>query len=162
MPINRVFAFKTNKSHVSQVRNEFRFARFPSVGNCSFTGNYIHAQTFACLQNWLTDLEIFATLVAAIIHDYEHTGTTNNFHVMSGSDTALLYNDRAVLENHHISASFRYVGNNVVTRVYSSSSRLPAIFVSICEPLFPGTAFLVTRKSCYWNDNWWATWCAKR
>lgn len=66
------------------------------------------------LQNWLTDLEIFATLVAAIIHDYEHTGTTNNFHVMSGSDTALLYNDRAVLENHHISASFRYA-NSICT-----------------------------------------------
>ncbi|XP_073986810.1 dual specificity calcium/calmodulin-dependent 3',5'-cyclic nucleotide phosphodiesterase 1A-like isoform X4 [Rhodnius prolixus] len=59
------------------------------------------------LMNWLTDLEIFSTLIAAIIHDFEHTGTTNNFHVMSGSDTALLYNDRAVLENHHISASFR-------------------------------------------------------
>lgn len=57
--------------------------------------------------HWLTDLEIFATLVAALIHDYEHTGTTNNFHVMSGSDTAMLYNDRAVLENHHISSAFR-------------------------------------------------------
>ncbi|KAJ8867874.1 hypothetical protein PR048_031679 [Dryococelus australis] len=60
-------------------------------------------------RNWMTDLEIFATLLAAIIHDYEHTGTTNNFHVMSGTETALLYNDRAVLENHHISASFRSV-----------------------------------------------------
>ncbi|XP_029050887.1 calcium/calmodulin-dependent 3',5'-cyclic nucleotide phosphodiesterase 1-like isoform X6 [Osmia bicornis bicornis] len=69
------------------------------------TMHYILCQTG--LMNWLTDLEIFATLVAAIIHDYEHTGTTNNFHVMSGSETALLYNDRAVLENHHISASFR-------------------------------------------------------
>ncbi|KAH8282423.1 hypothetical protein KR054_007629 [Drosophila jambulina] len=59
------------------------------------------------LMNWLTDLEIFASLLAALLHDYEHTGTTNNFHVMSGSDTALLYNDRAVLENHHASASFR-------------------------------------------------------
>ncbi|KAM7353263.1 phosphodiesterase 1c isoform 3-T4 [Cochliomyia hominivorax] len=59
------------------------------------------------LMNWLTDLEIYATLLAALIHDYEHTGTTNNFHVMSGSETALLYNDRAVLENHHISAAFR-------------------------------------------------------
>lgn len=59
------------------------------------------------LMHWLSDLEIFATLLAALIHDYEHTGTTNNFHVMSGSDTALLYNDRAVLENHHISAAFR-------------------------------------------------------
>lgn len=37
----------------------------------------------AGLTNWLTDLEIFATLLAAIIHDYLHTGTTNNFHVMS-------------------------------------------------------------------------------
>jgi hypothetical protein len=59
------------------------------------------------LMHWLSDLEIFATLVAALIHDYEHTGTTNNFHVMSGSESAMLYNDRAVLENHHISAAFR-------------------------------------------------------
>lgn len=59
------------------------------------------------LMHWLSDLEIFATLLAALIHDYEHTGTTNNFHVMSGSETAMLYNDRAVLENHHVSAAFR-------------------------------------------------------
>lgn len=59
------------------------------------------------LMHWLSDLEIFATLLAALIHDYEHTGTTNNFHVMSGSETAMLYNDRAVLENHHVSAAFK-------------------------------------------------------
>ncbi|XP_044012728.1 calcium/calmodulin-dependent 3',5'-cyclic nucleotide phosphodiesterase 1-like isoform X2 [Aphidius gifuensis] len=69
------------------------------------TMHYILCQTG--LMNWLTDLEIFATLVAAVIHDYEHTGTTNSFHVMSGSESALLYNDRAVLENHHLSSSFR-------------------------------------------------------
>ncbi|KAG1681390.1 Calcium/calmodulin-dependent 3',5'-cyclic nucleotide phosphodiesterase 1 [Nymphon striatum] len=57
--------------------------------------------------NWLTDLEMLSVLTAAIIHDFEHNGTTNNFHVMSGSSTALLYNDRAVLENHHISSAFR-------------------------------------------------------
>ncbi|XP_013790427.1 calcium/calmodulin-dependent 3',5'-cyclic nucleotide phosphodiesterase 1A-like, partial [Limulus polyphemus] len=60
----------------------------------------------AGLVNWLTDLEVFASLFAAIIHDFEHTGTTNNFHIMSGSDMALLYNDRSVLENHHLSAAF--------------------------------------------------------
>ncbi|KAG8278228.1 Calcium/calmodulin-dependent 3',5'-cyclic nucleotide phosphodiesterase 1C [Homalodisca vitripennis] len=69
------------------------------------TVHYMLCQTG--LMNWMTDLEIFATLIAALIHDYEHTGTTNNFHVMSGTDTALLYNDKAVLENHHLSASFR-------------------------------------------------------
>ncbi|CAF0802728.1 unnamed protein product [Didymodactylos carnosus] len=57
--------------------------------------------------NWLTDHELFAMFVAAIIHDFEHTGTTNSFHVQSKSDVALIYNDRAVLENHHVSAAFR-------------------------------------------------------
>uniref|UniRef100_A0A1I8IEA5 Phosphodiesterase n=1 Tax=Macrostomum lignano TaxID=282301 RepID=A0A1I8IEA5_9PLAT len=59
------------------------------------------------LVNWLTDLEIFATIVAALVHDYEHTGTTNSFHVNTGSDLALLYNDKGVLENYHVSAVFR-------------------------------------------------------
>lgn len=59
------------------------------------------------LMNYLTDLEIFAVLVAALIHDYEHTGTTNSFHVKTNSEIALLYNDRAVLENHHASSAFR-------------------------------------------------------
>lgn len=34
-------------------------------------------------QHWLTELEIFATIFAAAIHDYEHTGTTNNFHIQT-------------------------------------------------------------------------------
>ncbi|OQV21292.1 Calcium/calmodulin-dependent 3',5'-cyclic nucleotide phosphodiesterase 1C [Hypsibius exemplaris] len=58
------------------------------------------------LAHWLSDLEIFASLIGAIIHDYEHTGTTNNFHVQSRSNLAMLYNDRSVLENYHLSASF--------------------------------------------------------
>ncbi|TRY89087.1 hypothetical protein DNTS_004566, partial [Danionella cerebrum] len=57
--------------------------------------------------HWLTELEIFAILFAAAVHDYEHTGTTNNFHIQTRSDTAILYNDRAVQENHHVSAAYR-------------------------------------------------------
>jgi calcium/calmodulin-dependent 3',5'-cyclic nucleotide phosphodiesterase len=36
------------------------------------------------LQAWLTDIEVLATLTAALIHDYEHTGTTNAFHINTG------------------------------------------------------------------------------
>ncbi|XP_023671544.1 dual specificity calcium/calmodulin-dependent 3',5'-cyclic nucleotide phosphodiesterase 1C isoform X5 [Paramormyrops kingsleyae] len=57
--------------------------------------------------HWLTELEIFAMIFAAAIHDYEHTGTTNNFHIQTRSDAAILYNDRAVLESHHVSAAYR-------------------------------------------------------
>ncbi|KAL3310464.1 Calcium/calmodulin-dependent 3',5'-cyclic nucleotide phosphodiesterase 1C [Cichlidogyrus casuarinus] len=59
------------------------------------------------LADWLTDLEVFATLFAAIIHDYDHTGTTNNFHIQTKSNLALTYNDRCVLENYHVSSVFK-------------------------------------------------------
>lgn len=64
------------------------------------------------LMNWLTPMEIFAIFISAIIHDYEHTGTTNNFHMQTKSDMALVYNDRAILENHHVSSTFRLMTNS--------------------------------------------------
>ncbi|XP_076827980.1 dual specificity calcium/calmodulin-dependent 3',5'-cyclic nucleotide phosphodiesterase 1A isoform X2 [Brachyhypopomus gauderio] len=57
--------------------------------------------------HWLTELEIFAMIFAAAVHDFEHTGTTNNFHIQTRSDAAILYNDRSVQENHHVSAAYR-------------------------------------------------------
>uniref|UniRef100_A0A8C7SY00 Phosphodiesterase n=1 Tax=Oncorhynchus mykiss TaxID=8022 RepID=A0A8C7SY00_ONCMY len=69
-------------------------------------------QTLHCLLlrtglvHWLTELEVLASLFAAAIHDYEHTGTTNNFHIHTKSDFAMIYNDRSVQESHHISAAF--------------------------------------------------------
>ena len=59
------------------------------------------------LRDWMSDLEIFCLLLSAIIHDYHHTGTTNNFHIQSTSDLAVVYNDKSVLENHHVAAFFR-------------------------------------------------------
>ncbi|XP_045080840.1 calcium/calmodulin-dependent 3',5'-cyclic nucleotide phosphodiesterase 1A-like [Coregonus clupeaformis] len=59
------------------------------------------------IMHWLTELEIFAMIFAAAVHDYEHTGTTNTFHIQTRSDTAILYNDRSVLESHHVSAAYR-------------------------------------------------------
>ncbi|KAJ7345568.1 hypothetical protein JRQ81_001518 [Phrynocephalus forsythii] len=79
--------------------------------------NLIHAadvtHTVHCIllltgiMHWLTELEILAMIFAAAVHDYEHTGTTNNFHIQTRSDVAILYNDRSVLENHHVSAAYK-------------------------------------------------------
>ncbi|XP_060714621.1 dual specificity calcium/calmodulin-dependent 3',5'-cyclic nucleotide phosphodiesterase 1B-like isoform X2 [Tachysurus vachellii] len=60
---------------------------------------------------WLTDLEVLACLFAAAIHDYEHTGNSNNFHIYTRSEMAMIYNDRSVQESHHVSASFRLLQN---------------------------------------------------
>ncbi|XP_066484997.1 dual specificity calcium/calmodulin-dependent 3',5'-cyclic nucleotide phosphodiesterase 1C isoform X2 [Tiliqua scincoides] len=73
--------------------------------------------------HWLTELDIFAMIFAAAIHDYEHTGTTNNFHIQTRSDTAILYNDRSVLENHHLSAAFRLLQDDEEMNILSNLSK---------------------------------------
>lgn len=65
----------------------------------TFSSNFV--------QSWLSDLEIFSLLLSAIIHDFDHSGTTNNFHIQSGSRLTYLYNDKSVLENHHVSSFFQ-------------------------------------------------------
>jgi len=64
------------------------------------------------LESWLTQLQLLALLLAAAIHDVDHTGTTNTFHVQSYSEFALWYNDRSVLENHHLNYAFTLLKEN--------------------------------------------------
>lgn len=54
----------------------------------------------------LTDEDVFAALFAATIHDYDHPGINNSFHIKAGTYLAILYNDRSVLENRHVSSVF--------------------------------------------------------
>lgn len=65
----------------------------------------------------MTTLEILAILIAAAVHDVEHTGTTNSFHVHSNSEFALLYNDKSVLENHHLYTAFKLMQD---VRIYNT------------------------------------------
>mmetsp|Transcript_6344 Transcript_6344/g.9240 ORF Transcript_6344/g.9240 Transcript_6344/m.9240 type:complete len:717 (-) Transcript_6344:32-2182(-) len=58
------------------------------------------------LGDYLTDANTFAGLIAAIIHDYDHPGLNNAFQVNTQSYLATLYNDKAVLENHHCAQAF--------------------------------------------------------
>ncbi|XP_068863962.1 dual specificity calcium/calmodulin-dependent 3',5'-cyclic nucleotide phosphodiesterase 1C isoform X2 [Aphelocoma coerulescens] len=73
--------------------------------------------------HWLTELEIFAMIFAAAVHDYEHTGTTNNFHIQTRSDSAILYNDRSVLENHHVSAAYRLLQDDEEMNILCNLSK---------------------------------------
>jgi 3'5'-cyclic nucleotide phosphodiesterase len=41
-----------------------------------------------------------------MVHDYEHGGLTNDFLINTSAPLALTYNDKAPLENHHVSAAF--------------------------------------------------------
>jgi len=75
------------------------------------------------LLNWLSEVEVFAMIFAAAIHDYEHTGTTNTFHTQTRSPLAVLYNDRSVLENHHVAASFKMLQENKGSNIVAELTR---------------------------------------
>jgi hypothetical protein len=55
----------------------------------------------------LTDLERFAYLLAAVVHDVGHPGRNNSFQINRQTVLALEYNDLSVLENMHASKAFR-------------------------------------------------------
>lgn len=65
----------------------------------------------------LGDIDVLAVLTAAAAHDYKHNGFNNNFQVNRGTDMAIMYNDNTVLENFHVSQTFKTLlkqGNNFI------------------------------------------------
>ncbi|EPY19529.1 3',5'-cyclic-nucleotide phosphodiesterase [Strigomonas culicis] len=59
----------------------------------------------------LSDKMILSALFSAAIHDFDHPGINNNFHIKTRSHLATLYNDRSVLENLHVSSVFELIKN---------------------------------------------------
>ncbi|XP_077410046.1 dual specificity calcium/calmodulin-dependent 3',5'-cyclic nucleotide phosphodiesterase 1C-like isoform X2 [Vanacampus margaritifer] len=109
VPLSALISF-AESLEVGYSKNNNPYHNLIHAADVTQTIHYIVLKTG--MVHWLTELEIFAIIFAAAIHDYEHTGTTNNFHIQTRSDTAMLYNDRSVLENHHVSAAYRLLQEN--------------------------------------------------
>lgn len=83
--------------------------------------NFAHAtDTVHCLsrmlkllhtEEYLSDIEEFALLVAAVGHDLGHPGVNNVFLVETGDKVALQYNDKSPLENMHCAKLYNLLGN---------------------------------------------------
>jgi len=54
----------------------------------------------------MTPLDMLILYFASAIHDFDHPGVNNNFLINSSAAKAIMYNDKSVLENHHVAASF--------------------------------------------------------
>ncbi|GFH21001.1 3'5'-cyclic nucleotide phosphodiesterase [Haematococcus lacustris] len=49
---------------------------------------------------------MLAAYLAAVCHDYQHIGRTNDYLVQTQDELALRYNDRSPMENHHLAAAW--------------------------------------------------------
>jgi hypothetical protein len=59
------------------------------------------------LGNMLTAMDKLICLISAACHDVAHPGYNETFNIEIGSELALRYNDSVVLENHHLTTSFK-------------------------------------------------------
>ncbi|KAJ3094979.1 cAMP-specific 3',5'-cyclic phosphodiesterase 4A [Phlyctochytrium planicorne] len=78
--------------------------------NSTHACDVLHATNFFINTNAitgrLTDNEILGAYLSAIIHDYDHPGLNNQFLVSTRHSKAVFYNDRSVLENHHLASAW--------------------------------------------------------
>lgn len=79
----------------------------------------------------LNTVELSSCYISAMVHDYEHPGVNNNFLVNSSDPLAILYNDKSVLENHHVSAAFQKAGSAFEGMSSNSYKYLRSLVVSM-------------------------------
>uniref|UniRef100_A0A061R4S2 Calcium calmodulin-dependent 3-cyclic nucleotide phosphodiesterase 1c-like n=1 Tax=Tetraselmis sp. GSL018 TaxID=582737 RepID=A0A061R4S2_9CHLO len=52
-------------------------------------------------------LLLLSAILAAVVHDFRHPGLSNSFHVATGSDISLEFNEQSVVENMSLSRALR-------------------------------------------------------
>lgn len=82
----------------------------------------------------LDDIDQCALLISTIIHDYKHPGVTNGFLVNTSHPIAIKYNgklrivnlpllDVSVLENYHVSESFKLIKSNESMNIFADLNK---------------------------------------
>ena len=64
------------------------------------------------LRHALPPIEQLALILAAVVHDLGHPGTTNTFQINTKSELATKYNELSVLESFHAASLFRILNRD--------------------------------------------------
>eukprot|EP00740_Mantoniella_antarctica_P017480 CAMPEP_0181391194 /NCGR_PEP_ID=MMETSP1106-20121128/25907_1 /TAXON_ID=81844 /ORGANISM="Mantoniella antarctica, Strain SL-175" /LENGTH=377 /DNA_ID=CAMNT_0023512193 /DNA_START=91 /DNA_END=1220 /DNA_ORIENTATION=- len=88
---------------------------------------------------WMSPLELFASLFSCIVHDFKHPGVNNNFLALTEDMLALRYNDKSILENHHVAEAFLLVRDESINVLEGLQGPQRAEFRSLCISLVLAT-----------------------
>lgn len=95
--------------------------------NSTHAADVLHATAYFLetnkLKAILDDCDRVGSLLAAAIHDLNHPGRTNAFLCNSNDELAVLYNDQAVLENHHASLAFNLTHKSLNANIFKNLNR---------------------------------------
>jgi len=54
-------------------------------------------------------LDIISTYTAGLVHDFKHPGFNNSYLLNTRNELAIIYNDKSILENFHVSETFKVI-----------------------------------------------------
>ncbi|KAJ0400670.1 hypothetical protein P43SY_005443 [Pythium insidiosum] len=100
IPGEKFAAFATN------VANYYRSNPFHNFQHAFHVLLTMHVMLRCECRKYFSGVEIFSMLLAALCHDVDHPGNTNDFELKTLSPMALTHNDDAVLERHHCRVTF--------------------------------------------------------
>ncbi|XP_076322626.1 dual 3',5'-cyclic-AMP and -GMP phosphodiesterase 11A-like [Tachypleus tridentatus] len=87
---------------LATVRKNYRNISYHNWRHAFSVAQVMFAILMNCgLKSILADLEILGMMVGCLCHDLDHRGTNNAFQQKSGSALALLYGNKATMEQHH-------------------------------------------------------------
>jgi len=103
-------AFRFIEKVASAYQNENKYHTFYHAVDVMQT-MYMFMRTIKA-QDFISVLDIWACMIAAIGHDVGHPGVNANFLIATRSKLAMTYNDTSVLENMHASTLYKMMHEN--------------------------------------------------
>ncbi|XP_029391452.1 high affinity cAMP-specific and IBMX-insensitive 3',5'-cyclic phosphodiesterase 8A [Mus pahari] len=95
--------------------------------NSTHAADVLHATAYFLSRNKIKEtldrIDEVAALIAATVHDVDHPGRTNSFLCNAGNQLAVLYNDAAVLESHHVALAFQLTLENDQCNIFKQMER---------------------------------------
>ncbi len=114
----------------------------------------------------LSNLDISAMFVAALLHDIGHPGLNNSYHINKVNKLSLRYNDKSVLENFHCSEGYKIMqieDSNILQDLKKEELRIfrkrmiesiLATDMSCHTKVFSTMKCLIDNNKDNNNDNW--------
>lgn len=97
------------KLFMSRVQNGYKNVPYHNCIHAADVLQRVHAILKTLTADVFTLEEKLACYIAAIVHDYAHTGVSNSFLILTRHAVARRYNDRSPWEQHHVASALELI-----------------------------------------------------
>jgi hypothetical protein len=97
---------------VRVIEEQYRENPYHNRVHCADVVQTLHSLIQSMEDSIYSDLQLLSILLAAIVHDVGHDGTSNEFQIQIQSSLAIRCKNESVLENYHIDIGLKEIANS--------------------------------------------------